>query len=65
MAMKTNLVKLQSSLERFFGNEKGATVIEYTLIVSLIFLVITASIRAYSDSVSEMYSHIESGMDKN
>lgn len=48
----------------FANDEKGATSIEYGLIVSLIFLAILAAVNGYVDSTSEMYSEIASAMSK-
>ncbi len=47
----------------FRDNQSGATAIEYGLIVSLIFLAIVGSIRAYTNSTSGMYSTIEDTLD--
>lgn len=45
---------------RFADDERGATAIEYSLIVSLIFLAIVGAVKAYVNSTSEMYSEISS-----
>lgn len=45
---------------RFADDERGATAIEYGLIVSLIFLAIVGAVKAYVNSTSEMYSEISS-----
>jgi len=45
---------------RFADDERGATAIEYGLIVSLIFLAIVGAVKAYVNSTSEMYSDISS-----
>jgi Flp pilus assembly pilin Flp len=47
---------------RFAREEDGATAIEYSLIVSLIFLVVVSAVRAMMNSTSEMYSEINSAM---
>ena len=44
----------------FLRCERGATAIEYSLIVSLIFLAIVAAVRNYTASTSDMYSTINS-----
>lgn len=44
----------------FVRCERGATAIEYSLIVSLIFLAIVAAVRNYTASTSDMYSAINS-----
>ena len=51
--------RLSSYVSSFIDDESGATAIEYTLIVALIFLTIVGAIRAYSQTTSEMYSTIE------
>lgn len=47
---------------RFAHDERGATAIEYSLIVALIFLAIVGAVRAYVNSTSEMYSEISNAM---
>ena len=42
----------------FAKDESGATAIEYSLIVSLIFLAVVGSIRAYTASTNDMYNEI-------
>ncbi len=44
----------------FLRNENGATAIEYSLIAGLIFLAIVASVKAYTDTTSDMYNEISS-----
>lgn len=44
----------------FLRCERGATAIEYSLIVGLIFLAIVAAVRNYTASTSDMYSTIVS-----
>ena len=46
----------------FLRDEKGATAIEYSLIAGLIFLAIVASVKAYTNSTSEMYNEISSSI---
>lgn len=62
MAMIETMKKIGPTIRRFCGDEKGTTAIEYTLIIGLIFLVIIAGVRAYSESASEIYSTIQSGI---
>ncbi|MEO1137353.1 MAG: Flp family type IVb pilin, partial [Pseudomonadota bacterium] len=50
---------LAALVGRFRDDEEGATAIEYSLIVGLIFLAIVAAVRSYTDSTSEMYQEIE------
>ncbi len=47
----------------FREDDSGATSIEYGLIVSLIFLAIVASVRAFTSSASEMYGTIDAAME--
>lgn len=50
------------AIRQFCDQEDGATVIEYGLIVSLIFLAIIAGVQQFSDTTSNMYSEITSAM---
>ena len=45
---------------RFREDESGATAIEYSLIVSLIFLAILGAVNSFGASSNEMYTTIES-----
>ena len=45
-------------MKDFLRSEDGATSIEYGLIVALIFLAIIASVRAFSESTSGMYTTV-------
>lgn len=47
----------------FARDEGGATAIEYGLIVSLIFLAITAAVKGFSDQTNAMYSEIQSALE--
>ncbi|HXI87485.1 MAG TPA: Flp family type IVb pilin [Parvularculaceae bacterium] len=51
-----------ASLARFARDERGATVIEYGLIIALIFLAIIAAVRGYVNSTSTMYSKVGDAM---
>jgi len=51
-----------NAARRFVHDERGATAIEYSLIVALIFLAIVGAVKAYVNSTSEMYSEISSTM---
>lgn len=51
---------LASALRRFARDESGATAIEYSLIVALIFLAIVSAVKGYTSSTSDMYSEITS-----
>ncbi|MFN0024657.1 MAG: Flp family type IVb pilin [Parvularculaceae bacterium] len=46
----------------FTRDEGGATAIEYSLIVSLIFLAITAAVNNFADNANTMYSNISSSL---
>lgn len=54
---KTSLARV---LRRFARDESGATAIEYSLIVALIFLAIVSAVKGYTSSTSDMYSEITS-----
>ena len=45
-------------IKQFARNEDGATAIEYSLIVALIFLAIVGAVKEFRNSTSEMYSEI-------
>lgn len=47
----------------FRDDENGATVIEYTLIIALIFLAIVSGVRAYTQSANTMYNEIETAVE--
>ena len=49
----------------FLRDEDGATAIEYSLIVALIFLAVVASVRAFSDSTSGMYTSVSDTLSGN
>ncbi len=51
-----------SPLSRFLRDEEGATAIEYGLIVSLIFLAITAAVNGFTTETNSLYSTIESSL---
>ncbi len=46
----------------FRQDENGATAIEYSLIVSLIFLTIVAAVRSFTASTSDLYGEIDEAM---
>ena len=52
-------------MKEFLRNEDGATAIEYGLIVSLIFLAIVASVRAFSENTSGMYTSVSDTLQGN
>ncbi|MBI1366147.1 MAG: Flp family type IVb pilin [Alphaproteobacteria bacterium] len=51
------------SVRRFARDEAGATVVEYSLIVALIFLAIVGAVKGYVNSTSNMYSTINDAVD--
>lgn len=51
---------LTALINAFRRDESGATAIEYTLLVALIFLAIVAALRGYTNSTSGMYDEIDS-----
>ena len=53
---------IQNLAHRFARDESGATAIEYGLIVSLIFLAITAAVKGYTNETENLYSTIESAL---
>lgn len=53
---------LRTLFGRFTRDECGATAIEYSLIVSLIFLAITAAVNEYTNKTETMYSTIQSAI---
>lgn len=57
-----NAKPLFESIRRFVENDSGATAIEYSLIVSLIFLAIVAAVRSFTDSASVMYNVIDENL---
>ena len=48
----------RSALARFVGDERGATAIEYGLIVSLIFLVILTAVTSFGNNTSNLINSI-------
>lgn len=50
---------LKSLVDDFKQDDNGATAIEYSLIVGLIFLAIVAAVRSYTESTSAMYNEID------
>jgi pilus assembly protein Flp/PilA len=51
-------MKLLSIFRALAADTRGATAIEYGLILAMIFLAIVTSVSAFSTSVSAMYDHI-------
>lgn len=48
----------------FARDERGATAIEYGLIVSLLFLAIITSVNAFATNTETMYSEITSALNE-
>lgn len=53
---------LSELFDQFAKDEKGATAIEYGLIVSLIFIAVIGAVRQFADNTSTMYSEISSSL---
>ncbi|CAL1690025.1 hypothetical protein MMB232_00145 [Brevundimonas subvibrioides] len=51
-----------SLIRRFLSDERGATAIEYGMIVGAIFLVIVAGATAFSDKVIVMFNRASQAM---
>ncbi len=53
----------QGKIKSFLCDESGATVIEYGLIVGLIFLVIVTAVVSFSSSTSDLYGTIDNALE--
>ena len=53
---------LRARARRFAVDERGATAIEYGLIVALIFLAIIGAVNNFTQETSNMYSDISSAL---
>ena len=53
---------MRALLSRFRTDDRGATAIEYGLIVALIFLVIVTSVAAFSERTGTMYETIRTAI---
>ena len=49
-------------LKQFLADESGATAVEYSLIVSLIFLAVVGIVQSVATKTTSMYGVIESAM---
>lgn len=49
-----------AAFRRFIADDHGATAIEYSLIVGLIFLAIVSAVKGFTTETSSMYEEIES-----
>jgi len=47
-----------NSIKRFLGEEKGATAVEYALIISLIILAMLASLSNVASSTTGMWNNV-------
>lgn len=45
-------------MSAFWADRRGATAIEYGLIVSLIFLVIVTAVNSFASNATAMFTHI-------
>jgi pilus assembly protein Flp/PilA len=63
MTQAAHRVHKRSAIARFAADERGATAIEYSLIVALIFVAIIAAVNSFADSTNDMYSEISSTLE--
>ena len=49
---------MRFSLRRFLGCERGATAVEYGLIVSLIFLAIIGGVTLFASNANTMFTNV-------
>lgn len=54
--------RLAGVVHAFRRDENGATAIEYSLIIGLIFLTVIAAIRNYTDTTSDLYGEIDDAL---
>ncbi|NWG70020.1 MAG: Flp family type IVb pilin [Parvularculaceae bacterium] len=54
------LQRAAAELRRFSDDERGATAIEYSLIVGLIFLAIVSAVKGFTSETSSMYEEVQS-----
>ncbi len=52
-------------LRRFLTDDRGATAIEYALIIALIFLVILTSLTLFSDNIKAMFQRVSEAITGN
>ncbi len=53
---------MNARLMRILASERGASMVEYSLLVVLIAIVALAAVAYFGDSLSETYSEIGSGL---
>lgn len=58
MAVQKISARFGAMVKEFCTDESGATAIEYSLIVALIFLAVVSSIRVFTNNTEDMYSRI-------
>ncbi len=57
-------MKKHTLMTRFLADQRGATAIEYALILSLMFLVILASLTVFSDNIKAMFQAVSTAITK-
>lgn len=62
MSVSALIGSFASRVRQFIREDDGSTAIEYSLIVSLIFLAILAAVKGFTDETRNMYSEIQSAM---
>ena len=55
-------MKNNALIKTFYTDESGATAIEYTLIISLIFLVILGAVTLFADNATAMFQKVSSAI---
>jgi pilus assembly protein Flp/PilA len=63
--MKSLLIALQNKIPTFFNKEKGATMVEYAIMLALIAIVSIAMIQILGQKVNNTFSTIQSAMPNN
>ncbi|OFW98826.1 MAG: hypothetical protein A3E78_13400 [Alphaproteobacteria bacterium RIFCSPHIGHO2_12_FULL_63_12] len=63
MIGRSQLNESPALVKDFARDERGSTAIEYGLIVSLIFLAITAAVNSFTSKTNVMYSTIQSTLE--
>jgi pilus assembly protein Flp/PilA len=51
-----------STVQKFLGDESGATAIEYALIASLVFLMIIAAVKAVGTKLSATFANVSGNL---
>jgi pilus assembly protein Flp/PilA len=55
-------MKNSTLIKTFYTDESGATAIEYTLIISLVFLVILGAVTLFADNAAAMFQKVSSAI---